>query len=533
MGDTKMGSGRISEKELLAFLKQTNIVKSGGKEKKDDGKGQKSVESPQSILINPYHRIGMRGSKRVLETNKSTAYRVLRHIAEKAWIINTIIKHKIEGIIPFLDVTKDELNRGFMIEPKDEKTKGNPARIKELEKFFLTTGFEDDDDREDRLTAFVAKFIRDLETLDQVTTEIQYTRGGKVYAFWYIDPATILRCDESDAELKKDKIRFMQEVDSIPTAYYTKEQMIFDYKNPRSDINFAGYGYSNTEQAVELITSQIHSFVYNSSRFTHDNLPRGLLLLQGDAGIDEVEQIEDYLINAMSGNPANKWHVPIIPSGSEKSGDNSRKFDWVPLDVSNRDMEFTQWTETLWTSIAAQFSIDLEELGIKTSKSTSVLPMNLDPKKEISRSNWLSSILCFLEQYLQKILDKIDPDYKIKFYGYEKMDQKQLNEILKGKVETYMTIDEVRETQGLAKFNEDWSCIPLNPQVTQLKSQSQMMGGGVPEGGDFEDAELDEDEGDFGTPNEQEDENQDDQQQEDETGDFGKSLDDDSLSIVL
>ena len=53
-------------------------------------------------------------------------------------------------------------------------------RIKELEKFFLKTGWERDTEREDDFVKYTMKLIRDLLTFDQISTEIQRTRGRDI-----------------------------------------------------------------------------------------------------------------------------------------------------------------------------------------------------------------------------------------------------------------------------------------------------------------------------------------------------------------
>ena len=54
----------------------------------------------------------------------------------------------------------------------------------------------------------------------------------------------------------------------MPAAGYTYENMIFDFENPRTDIYHSMYGYSLVEQAVDLITSVINTFIYNAGNFT-------------------------------------------------------------------------------------------------------------------------------------------------------------------------------------------------------------------------------------------------------------------------
>jgi hypothetical protein len=466
----------MKNSDIVRSLKQNRIVKGG------------EGEPLKSTLISPFNRLMYRGNRNVIEPNRGISYRLLRRVAERAWIINAIIAHYIRNITPFMKPSTDKNVRGFTIRRKDSKKEmGNEdqKRADELAQFFINTGFLSDPEREDDLKMYSAKITRDVLTLDQVATEIQRNRAKKAIAFWAIDAATIVKVYDETPENEKDPIRYIQEVDLSPVAYYTREDLIFDYMNPRTDLDHAGYGYSMVEQAVDLVTGLINSFMYNMGFFTEDRLPRGMLLLQGDADMEEVEMIEDYLVNIMSGGPLSKWHVPIIPAGRGIEGNASegnRKFEWVSLQGSNKDMEFSQWTEFLWSSVAALFGVDLEELGIRTSKSTTLLGQNVQPRIEASKARGLGSMLGFLEGHLQKILDMVDPRFDFEFLGYEKDDPIQKYDMRERQLRTTKTLDELREEDGDKPFKQPWSQIPLNPYVVQLYQMS--MGGGAQGGGE-------------------------------------------------
>ena len=203
-------------------------------------------------------------------------------------------------------------------------------------------------------------------------------------------------------------------------------------------------------------------------------------MLTGDADQGDVMALEQFIIDVMSNGPASKWRIPIIPSGGDKD---KRGMEWISFQNSNQDMQFSQWTELLWSGVSALFGVDLEELGIKTSKNTSLMSENLSPRIEESKSRGLGSILSFLQAHLQKILNMIDEDFLIEFNGYEKDDIQQKNANIEAELRSFKTVDEIRKENDLEPFEEEWSQIPLNDKVVQLV-QSQQMGaaGGIPEG---------------------------------------------------
>ena len=490
-----MPKSSIGKDELLGYLQKARVIKPSpammpalpsGYEEGRVTSSPTGVQPMRSVVLNPQSRLwGWRG-RQTIQPNRHLEYKVLRKIAEKAWLINTIIVHQQNKIRPFLKPSTDVNIRGFQLRVKDRDAVPNEAqkkRLKDVEGFLLRTGWGPDPERRDDLTHFGMKFVRDYLTLDQIATEIQRTAGGRPFAYWAVDPATIIRCTEKGYE-GNDAVRYVQEIDMVPTAYYTEDDLIFDYGNPRSDIEHAGYGYSLTEQAIDLILAQINAFWYNASAMTEDNLPRGMILMNGDADLESVEAIQEYIIDLMSAGPQAKWRIPIVPSGMAGGGEaGKRALEWVNFRSTNREQEYVEWTDHLWSAVSALFGVDLEEVGIRTKKTGPVLNDNVTPRIEESKSRGLSSILSVLETHIQKIIDKTGDDWiDFEFVGYERDDPKLKSDQREADLRTYRTIDELRIEADLPPFNEEWSKMPLNPSVVQMvmaDKQAAQMGGGM------------------------------------------------------
>ena len=405
---------------------------------------------------------------------KGVSYKTLRRVSEKAWILNLCISNIIKKVRPFLKPLTENSTRGFRIRKKNtiSKTKMNEKEkkeVQELEQFFLNTGDIEDINRVDDLDKYVSKILRDICQLDQVATEIQRTKGGNVCAFWAVDPATIEVVLPGSVEATG--FRFVQVVNNIPYAFYTNADFIFDCMNPRTDIERSGYGYSIVEQAIDLITSSINTFIYNAGVFTENKIPRGFLLLNGDADQEQVEEMEDYLANMMSGSPSSQWIVPIIPSGKNEGGEGSRRIEWVSLQGSNREMEFQAWYDLQLSGIVGLFGLSMEDLGLHSQKSAPLIGSDVSPKIETSKSLVLGDMLSFLQKHFNTILKYKNPEYEFEFIGYERDDPKVILDMDKEEVASYKTLNEKREEKGLKAidFNEvkNPADLPMNPQVIQ------------------------------------------------------------------
>jgi hypothetical protein len=436
---------------------------------------------------------------------RQISYKILRAVSQKAWILNICILNVIRKVRPYLKPATSENQRGFRIKKKDTEkmTEAEQQRAKELTQFFMKTGDTEDRQRRDDLDKYITKILRDIFQLDQISTEIQRTRDREVCAFWAMDTATI-----EVALPNEEEIDYVQVINNVPYGYFSDRDMIFDCMNPRTDIEKAGYGYSLVEQAIDLITSAINTFMYNSGFFQENKLPRGILLLQGDADTEEVEEIEDYIVNIMSGPPTSQWRVPIIPTGKpDGMGQGERRFEWVNLQGTNKEMEFQAWFDLQLSGIVALFGESMESLGLHSQKSQPLIGVDTSPKVESTKSLILGDILGFLQKHLNQILEMKDQEYEIEIVGYEKDDARLTADVDREEIGSWKTIDEKRMEKGEEPFNKPWSQVPLNPYVIQLLNQEQAgpFGGGGMEGefGEGGEEEYEEEAGENEEPGEE------------------------------
>jgi hypothetical protein len=425
------------------------------------------------------------------------SYRILREVSKKAWILNVCIMNVIRKVRPYLKLSTSENMRGFRIKKKEteEMNEKETAIAKKLAQFMMKTGDVDDPYRKDDLDKYTTKILRDLFQLDQIATELQRTKIGDLCAFWAMDAATI------EAALPNDYgIDYLQVIYNVPYGDFSKDEMIFDCMNPRTDIEKAGYGYSLVEQAIDLVTSAINTFMFNAGFFTENKLPRGIILLQGDADSDEVEMIEEYIINLLSGPPTSQWRIPIIPAGKPDGGaeGGQRRLEWVSLQGNNREMEFGEWYDLQLSGIVSLFGESMESIGLHSQKSQPLIGVDTQPKVDATKSLILGDVLGWLQKHFNQIIEAKNPEYELEIVGYERDDPKLAIDIDKAEVGTWKTIDEKRIEKGEKPFKKSWSEIPLNPYVIQLLGQEQsgMLGGGGMggpddmEGMDFGDGEA-------------------------------------------
>lgn len=460
----------------------------------------------QSLLIHPSMSLWVYSgaASGIRSRLLSLDFLVLRRVVHQIPILNAIINARSDQILPFCKrATEKTDDKGFEIIP----VKGYKEKEKEVDslyEFFEQTGFQYSVEREDDMMDYVQMFVRDVLTIDQIATEIQYNRLGEAISFWALDGAYIKRTTEEGTFPKN--VRFVQEVDLKVYNQYTDKTLIFDYKNKRSDLRYRGFGYSYVEMAIDVITTLLFGYKYLRDQLLRDKVPKGFISVLGDVEQEQLDAIQRYWYAAMSG-AGGRWNIPILPSGKEGVG-----LEWKNIQPSNKDMEYHKLMMFTNSICAAVFGIDLAELGIKTDDSQSIIGESGKPRIEASKDRGLGSLLSFLEQHLNKILRKVSIDYKLRFIGFEPDDEKKRVDINKSRLSTDTTINELRKEQGKDPVKEEYADVVLNEQAVQIyqaskqAEQAEQMGGGFAEEGEEGSAEKEAMEGGGELPAEGEEE---------------------------
>ena len=453
-----------------------------------------TIKTLQSQLVDPqvqswlWH--GAQGVRqRILQLN----FRTLRNLSQRLPLINAIINTRVDQILPFCQYAVEKGDKGFTFEVENRTEEYRSAEIDEgevinLSTFIEQTGFQFDPDREDDFVDYMEMLVRDTYEIDQIATEVQHNRLGETAAFWGLDGATIFRV--SDEKRFGRGVRYVQMIEDQIYNEYGSDDLIFDYRYKRSDVKYRGYGYSPVEQAIDVITTLLFGYQYIRDQLMKDKVPKGFISVMGDVAKPQLDSIRNYWYAAMAG-AGGQWAIPILPSGKDGVG-----VDFKNLSQSNKDMEYHKTIMFVSSLIAAVFSIDLAEMGIKTDDSTALIGENLEPRIQHSKDRGLGSMLSFITQHVNKVLRKLTQKYRFKFVGIEREDEQKKADVRAKQLATHRSIDELREEDEQKPYNEDWSKMPLHPQAVQIfladkqakqqeeqRKQQEEQGGGFPFGG--------------------------------------------------
>lgn len=447
-----------------------------------------TIRKLQAQLVNPEVQQWLwRGAAGVRQRLLQINFKALRKLSERLPLVNGIINTRVDQMLPFCRFASEKGSKGFQFEIENRTQDYRGAQIDEKEIMDLTTfieqtGFTFDELREDDFADYVEMIVRDVYEIDQIATEVQRNRLGEAIAFVALDGATVFRVGD-EARFAKG-VRFVQMIEDQIYAEYGTEDLIFDYRYKRSDINHRGYGYSPLEQAIDVVTTLLFGYNYIRDQLMRDKVPKGFISVMGDVSKPQLDSIRSYWYATMAG-AGGQWAIPILPSGKDGVG-----VEFKTLSQNNKDMEYHKTMMFVSAIIAAVFSIDLAEMGIKTDDTTSLIGENTQPRIQHSKDRGLASMLSFVEQHVNKVLRKVTQKYRFKFVGLEREDEQKKAEIRSKELSTHRTIDELREEDELEPFDEEWSKMPLQPQAVQIflqgkqaeRAEKMQQQGGFPGG---------------------------------------------------
>lgn len=468
----------LSSTNAVDIFKAQTYIKDLQKREKTDSK---------SILVDPLLLDTAGGYK---DKPFSLSYDVLRGMA-KTHIVKSIIETRKEQVQSFCTPQKDKYSTGFIIQKKrkwtmerEEKklTKQEENRIEDIINFLLGCGNTENFWHADTFDVFISKLVQDSLVLDQATFECVRNRGGDLIEFFATDGATFRVADSYDDDMRRTKevevkgytpshVQVYQ--NNIIAEFYPWE-LCFGVRNPTTDIRLNGYGRSELEDMIQIVTAILNSDFYNANFFKVGSSPKGILRYTGNINANTVEDFKRQWQAQVAG-VSNMHKIPII---------NADKLDFINTHVPNKDMEFSKYQEFLIKITCALYKIDPSEVGFPMQGSSDAKPMfegNNEARLKYSRDKGLKPLLKRIEFWINKwIVSQLDKDYELRFVGIEsdREERDDLEDDIK-RLSNFMTVDEIRAKWNMKPMPEQNGEMILNPtyyQNVQAKAMAAQQG---------------------------------------------------------
>ncbi len=459
----------------------------------------KSIGSPVKAKAQAIHMDPMAmlyGGGGFLERPTSMSFKLLQDMARRTPVIAAIINTRINQVASFArqaDINEHTQNKvmGFKVVHKHKTTRKMSKKEKEfakgIEDFIANCGYTpriQNGVKRDNFVAFLKKIVRDTLSYDQINIEKVPNRKGEPAEFYAVDASTIRIATPEDWE---KGIAYVQVIQGSVRESFSHDEMVFGVRNPRSDNDARGYGFAETEQMVGIVTAMLNADAYNMKFFQNGISAQGILnILTKDGSIppDVMEAFRAQFQSQLMG-VQNAWRTPIM---------NADKVEWVNLKPSNRDMEYAAWMNYLVNISTAIFQISPDEINFESTRGGAESAGGLseaspETRLKHSRDKGLIPLLSFIADLMtEHFVEPFDPNFCFQFVGLDAKDEAEVVKVRSQEVESYKSLDEVREEGGLPPYKYDPEkpgSIILNPQLISFLEQQMMtqgMGGG--EGGD-------------------------------------------------
>lgn len=452
----------------------------------------------QSVFFDPNDLSG--NGKGFKDSKGILSFEVLRRMGN-IHIIRSIVNTRIEQIQNFLHFSEDDQKEGFTIrkktslfkEEKKEISSAEKKKIEEIVEFLMNSGFNEKWDNIDDFQTFVRKIAFDSLTLDQLAFEVVRDKGWNIKKYRAVDASLIRFLDSVDSKQRErledyrfkgylprfcmtwDEQILINPTTKEPILYYPWE-LGFGIRNKSSDIRKNGYGTSELEILVELITGVLWSIQYNMNNFSIGSTPKGFINVKNanisDSNLNEFRQAWSQMMTGVR----NAKRTPVI---------NGIDLEWIDLDKSNREMEYQEWAQFLVIMVCSVYRIDPSELGFSFKNQAQLFGQDGQKARlQHSREKGLKPILIFLENIITKyIVSEIDEDYEFVFTGIEVEDEETQVNLDKTKLESGMVaMQDIFKKYSGREFDPDKDIIlnQVYQQVQTSKQQQEMFGSSVP-----------------------------------------------------
>lgn len=434
---------------------------------------------------------GYKGQKGVL------SFETLRRMGD-IFIVRSVVNTRVEQVQNFLHFSLDEQREGYTIRKKrsllekkesldKEVENEDPNKIEYIINFLENGGINEKWANFDTFQDFGRKIVFDSLTLDQLAFEITRDRKWDLARFRAVDAALIRLLDSADPRQREafEKYRFkgylprycmawQGQILQNPTTHehviYYPWELGYGVRNKSTSIYRNGYGTSELETLVEIITWILWGMQYNGNFFSKGSQPKGFINVKNQ-NIDNqtLNEFRQAWTQTMRG-VTNSHRVPIM-QGID--------LEWIDLQKSNRDMEFTEWTKFLIIITCSVYRIDPSELGFQFQDQAQVFGQDGQKQRlEHSKAKGLKPLLIFMQNIINKyIVSEIDENYEFVFTGIENDNEAQQVELDKKKSEAgFVSMEDMFRKYSKREFDPENDTI-LNSiyQTAQATKQQQEM----------------------------------------------------------
>jgi hypothetical protein len=297
----------------------------------------------------------------------------LRKVARESIAPKLIINMRVLDVMRYSALSKHEWRPGWSMElmtasanPTDEQRQD----MEDAESFLLNCNNETDYENarardQGRLTdlqRFLSATVRDTFTYDGVAVWTDMDNAGRIKSFASL-PGGNIRLTGPDG-YKGDLSIFAVMLDEAATVkqVFTRDQLIWYVRNPRTDPEVGGYGNPELGECIKLIQGFENAVDMNVGTFTKSGIPNGMMLLKGDMVNQKVIDLLAREWQNLKRGITKVWSLPAmaIPEGTE--------IEVLDLSaIKGEDVRYQDYMNMLIGATCTIFGFPVRRLGYRAS----------------------------------------------------------------------------------------------------------------------------------------------------------------------
>lgn len=269
-----------------------------------------------------------------------------------------------------------------------------------------------------------------------------------------------------DALLEKDMYKWVQIIRGRVERAWTPDELAVGIRNVNTDIYNNGYGISELELLINMVTGHLNAEYYNQAYFTQGFSAKGILHIKAALNRRKIDSVRTQWHHMLKGS-RNSFQTPIFAGVEE--------VNWIPLTQNHTDIGFEGWMRYLITMIGAIYQIDPAEMGIhlKAEGSGGSMGAKDDTKEKTdsSKDRGLYPLLNHFQTHLSdEIIKPFDSRFKLVFCGCDGETALQAIDRQVKEVKFKKTVNEIRAESGLVPL-PGMDDIILDPQYMAWYNQ--------------------------------------------------------------
>jgi len=399
----------------------------------------------------------------------------LRALADNCDILRSVIETR-----------KDQMeSMDWIIRPRfDPDDKRSAATDDQRRRIDAIIGFLQSPDRVVSWSQWQRQLLEDRFVIDAAALYKRRTRGGKLYALEVIDGASLKPLlDDSGRTPSPPDPAYQQVLHGIPAVDYTRDEIMYLVRNPRS---WKVFGFSEVEQILITVNIAIRRTLFQLEYYREGSQPDAFLSLPKEWTADQIIGFQKHFDSQMAGNLAARRKLKMVP-GDAKYQETKQP----PM----KDM-YDEWLARI---ICYSFSISPEPFVQHTNKGTA----------QTAHDRAVQEGLLPLQRWIKSFIDPVialefgSPDLEFSWQDDREQDPKQADDMLVADTKAgIISVDEAREAKGLDPLGGAYAqpmlatatgyVAPVDAQEQQVRADTAQQAAQQPKGQGHEQEKQDE-----------------------------------------